>query len=1561
MSSGQAGAPKKGRGPSADPGREEGPTGRPSASDGAVGAKGRAASGRSRGREGGRESLGERAAEAGKSSLPGTAFPGELSAAGRMAEDLRGASDGKRTETIEMETCLTVVRPQDKRKGQNAEPAAVGTEKKTEFLEKLHFVLHDALFETCSKKLKAKSEKDSSETVEESSQTEGPPAVEGSQNEEISRGPSQTDAAQGDPPANMRGFEDRMDFPDSLSDLCEQGVFSRFAIVEDEPLASASNLPEGRKETERPERQQLASIRAEDGEEKSGKALASMKTKASKKRSEERSKKEEEGSGTREETESANDLNQSFGDLDCDVDNLFSPGPFLDNYLFSEKDAEEERHQSISDADKVCTSFLNQDFCKSSLELEKSGVPQDPLKDHLWTPLKDLHYSSLQNLSPEAPKKILVRQLVYKDRKLSTVMSPGTNFEEYHGNSRSLLDIAGDLDYMESVEGADGLEASGSEGQERKEWSKGIKDLPKTGQSLGPPAPDLTAARPSAQTKTPMRGRAAGSSFPDPESNEPKPKLGKKQTKRACPPRRQVRERQANSWKENAKETPDAAGGTSSKGLVSGSVVRLLRAADRGWELHERQKLEKRKEQSDPGLSHPSQAAEEGRKKSRGRKDLAEDKKESEVTPSDPREKRKPSKPLKAPNPAKKPKSSVKPPTKPKKKNNSHPQKENSNPTTTSDHMGEKVRMTVQESLSRVLVKRKEEAPDLTMSEEAVADIATNIEVALFNLGHNTGNHYKNKYRSLFFNLNDKKNKDLFHQVIQGEITPEDLVRKSVTELASQELTEWRNQKMKHDLEIIEKEQREAPIRRITKITHKGEIEIQSDNDQDLTLEHLSEPVVYVDRKLRPQPVLQGDRTEQHEKHFLDPSCRICTGWQAPRGERGFNPPQMIPPSRPNTVNTSKSTITDQLAQVGPPDAEPTKTDQGQRTEPPDSLEPSAAPGNEPGGLKPKLPQWTTLWEGAFKMFCIEQFGAKIYLVSGSGSQLIQKLPAVVRSSGFILPKVAWENLDRIWPTEAQNICLVRIAPQGSHSFKYGRLLYSFLSEKQCFGVVDSEELDMYIMPLPASQQVPFKLYPLRGPVLEAMNYSLLLGLILPKSPLNEPGTTSPPADTPEMTPDMVTVEEQTEMKCYSPPRKRLKSPVAGKTSEPLPPEAPGTGQPAPSEESGPRDPQASALEEQLRNDVREGGDSDLGPPSHGVSSHQGASANPSLPSSPESTDAGLGGKPGLPGLSFYPRSQSSHWPVGPLGGPAPKEDPGGHLGAGCEERVRLSGERGASGLNPPGLQSLHPRPLELSSFYCVNHGAAQPSPHASLAAPQHPTPPSFQSHLPLGSMSCHQSAFNLVCHLENLVKMSNQIKASLQPVQASLQPDQASLQPDVASLQSEVASLQRVALRLASVNRAAPDPASLKQVVLDLASLDGAVPDPASLQLDAASLQWVALDPASLRRLALDPSSLQRMALDRASLKQAVLDPASLQRMPPNQVSLQRMTLDQSSLQQAVPDSAWMVPNPISLQPKAPDPVSVQQVVPDKASLRRAVPNPTRMVPNPVLPRMAPDPISPQ
>ncbi|XP_038614626.1 SPOC domain-containing protein 1 isoform X2 [Tachyglossus aculeatus] len=1497
MSSGKA------KGPSADPGPDEGPAGRPSTSSKAGGAKKRAASGKSRGREGGRDSPGERATEARKSSRPGEGFPEEPGGAGRMTKGSEGASDGKGTETIEMETSLTVVRPEEKRKGQAAKPATLSKERKAKFLEKLQFAVHDALLETYGKRLKTKHKKKISERVEGSSGTQGPLEVKGSQDDELSGGPSQTDAAQGGLLSNMRGFEDKLDFPDNLSDICEQGLFSRFAIVEDKPLASTSNLPEGRKETEQVERQQLGSppplpsIRAEDGEEKSRKAPASKKTKASKKRSEERSKREE-VSSTREETESAEDLNEPFGNPDSDIDNVFSPGPFLDNYFFSEKDPEEERHQG-------CTSLPDQDFCKSPSRLEKSSMSQDPMEDHVWMPLKEPYHCMFLNLSPEVPRKVLVRQLVYKGRKLSDLMFPGTTSDKEHGTSRSLLDIAGDLDYME-LEGAYNSEASGSEGKERKGWPARIKSLPKTGKSLGPPAPDLTAARPSAQTNAPLRVQAAGSSLQDPKSNEPKPKHGQKKTKRECPPHKQAPETQANSRKANAKETPDAAGGTSSKREEERTLVH-----------------------QENGVKMMCYAAEERRKKSGGRKDLAEDKKESKVTSSGPslhlHEKRKPSKPLKAPVPAKKPKSSVKPPTKPKKKKNSPPQKENSDATTDS---GEKERVKVQQSLSRVLVRRVEEAPDLTMSEEALAEIATNIEVALFNLVHNTSNRYKNKYRSLFFNLNDKKNKDLFRQVVRGEIIPEDLVRKSVTQLASQELTEWRNQKMKHDLEIIEKEQREAPIRRITKITHKGEIEIQSDNDQNLTLEHLSEPVVYVDRKVRPQLVPEGDKPKQCEKHSPEPSCNVCRGRQAPCEKRGFNTPQMIPPSRRNTVNTSESTITDQLAQVGPPDAEPTKTNQGQRTEPPDSLEPSAAPGNEPSGLKPELPLWKTLWEGAFKMFCIEQFGAKMYLVLGSGSQFIQKLPAVVRSSGFILPKVAWENLDRIWPTEAQNINLVRIAPQGSHNFKYGRLLYSFLRENKCFGVVDSEELDMYIIPLPASQQVPFQLYPLRGPVQEAMSHSLLLGLILPKSPLNEPGTPSPSAVSPKKTPSVVTIEEQMEMKCYSPPRKRLKSPVAGEASELLPPEVPGTGQSPPSEESGPRDPQASALEGQRRNDVQEGGGPDLGPPSHGVSSHQGGSADPSPPSCPESTNPGLGGRPGLPDLSFHPRGQTSHWPVGPLGGLAPKEDPGGHLGAGCEERVRLSGEREVSGLNPPSLQSLHPRhgsecgttsTLELlSSFYRVKPGAAQPSPCANQAAPQHPTPPSFQSHLPLGSISSQQSAFTLVRHLKTLLKMNNLIKASLQP-------DQASPQPDAAFLQSEVASLQWVALQLASVNRAAPDPASLKRVVMDLASLNGAVPDPDSLQLDVSSLQWVALDPASLRRVALDPSFLGWVALDPASLQQTASDPASLQRTAPNPVSPRQMTPDQSSLQRAVPDPVWTVPNPISLQRTAPDPVSLQ------------------------------------
>lgn len=130
-----------------------------------------------------------------------------------------------------------------------------------------------------------------------------------------------------------------------------------------------------------------------------------------------------------------------------------------------------------------------------------------------------------------------------------------------------------------------------------------------------------------------------------------------------------------------------------------------------------------------------------------------------------------------------------------------------------------------------------QQLPDLVLSEEAVGGIAAGIEAALFDLTRATNCHYKNKYRSLLFNLRDPRNhvsgtfgrarplsearspgrmlgsglseqcgaapalplplQDLFLKVVHGEVTPHGLVRMNSFQLAPQELARWRDQEEK--------------------------------------------------------------------------------------------------------------------------------------------------------------------------------------------------------------------------------------------------------------------------------------------------------------------------------------------------------------------------------------------------------------------------------------------------------------------------------------------------------------------------------------------------------------------------------------------------------------------------------------------------------------------------------------------------------------------------------------------------------------------------------------------
>lgn len=63
-----------------------------------------------------------------------------------------------------------------------------------------------------------------------------------------------------------------------------------------------------------------------------------------------------------------------------------------------------------------------------------------------------------------------------------------------------------------------------------------------------------------------------------------------------------------------------------------------------------------------------------------------------------------------------------------------------------------------------IFLLRVSDSDDLDISENEVGKIAFNIEKEMFSMFQNTDNKYKNKYRSIMFNLKDPKNKVSCHK-----------------------------------------------------------------------------------------------------------------------------------------------------------------------------------------------------------------------------------------------------------------------------------------------------------------------------------------------------------------------------------------------------------------------------------------------------------------------------------------------------------------------------------------------------------------------------------------------------------------------------------------------------------------------------------------------------------------------------------------------------------------------------------------------------------------------------
>nr|XP_043628665.1 uncharacterized protein LOC122600074 [Erigeron canadensis] len=132
-----------------------------------------------------------------------------------------------------------------------------------------------------------------------------------------------------------------------------------------------------------------------------------------------------------------------------------------------------------------------------------------------------------------------------------------------------------------------------------------------------------------------------------------------------------------------------------------------------------------------------------------------------------------------------------------------------------------------------VVVNANETENDVKSPEE----LASKIEAELFKLFGGVNKKYKEKGRSLMFNLKDPSNPELREKVLSGDISPERLCSMTPEELASKELSEWRMAKAEELDKMIVLPDSDVDIRRLVKKTHKGEYQVEVEQDDAVSVE----------------------------------------------------------------------------------------------------------------------------------------------------------------------------------------------------------------------------------------------------------------------------------------------------------------------------------------------------------------------------------------------------------------------------------------------------------------------------------------------------------------------------------------------------------------------------------------------------------------------------------------------------------------------------------------------------------------------------------------------------
>merc|ERR1712179_237120 len=143
------------------------------------------------------------------------------------------------------------------------------------------------------------------------------------------------------------------------------------------------------------------------------------------------------------------------------------------------------------------------------------------------------------------------------------------------------------------------------------------------------------------------------------------------------------------------------------------------------------------------------------------------------------------------------------------------------------------------------------------------------------------GAKYKNKYRSMVFNIKDEKNSGLFRKIATSKIGPKELVAINPEDMANKELQQWRQKELKSDIEKIKSHELDM-IKLGSKFvmkSHKGEVVIENEDGLPTPKRDVFKLPEEVELPAAEEKsgVFENPVTWEHGTHDFEPLCDVCT------------------------------------------------------------------------------------------------------------------------------------------------------------------------------------------------------------------------------------------------------------------------------------------------------------------------------------------------------------------------------------------------------------------------------------------------------------------------------------------------------------------------------------------------------------------------------------------------------------------------------------------------------------------------------------------------------------